>query len=212
MAGNVVCGCEWTIVYNFRADICWKIVKLADWYKHNLIYMMHCVDLFYLLHSFSGVTFSHVVGGYFWSCVTLPRDFFLTNLVTYQFFPWVVFFISMFKQDFNEWKKMLLMQCLLPLAETLWHHYGRDGVANHRHLDGLLNRLLGQLLFPEEHVSSINKFNPIQSTVCSGVDQRKHQSSTPLAFGRGIHRWPVNETKNSQHLACGRSIPATYGG
>ena len=30
------------------------------------------------------------------------------------------------------------------------------------------------------------------STVCSGVDQRKHQSSESLAFVRGIHRWPVN--------------------
>ena len=29
-------------------------------------------------------------------------------------------------------------------------------------------------------------------TVCSGVDQRKHQSSTWLAFVRGTHRWPVN--------------------
>ena len=28
------------------------------------------------------------------------------------------------------------------------------------------------------------------STVCSGADQRKHQSS--LAFVRGIHRWPVD--------------------
>ena len=26
----------------------------------------------------------------------------------------------------------------------------------------------------------------------SGADQRKHQSSTSLAFARGIHRWPVN--------------------
>ena len=30
------------------------------------------------------------------------------------------------------------------------------------------------------------------STVCSGGDQRKHQSSASLAFVRGIHRWPVN--------------------
>ena len=29
-------------------------------------------------------------------------------------------------------------------------------------------------------------------SVCSGADQRKHQSSTSLAFVRGIHRWPVN--------------------
>ena len=30
------------------------------------------------------------------------------------------------------------------------------------------------------------------STVYSGADQRKHQSSASLAFVRGIHRWPVN--------------------
>ena len=30
------------------------------------------------------------------------------------------------------------------------------------------------------------------STVCSGADQRKHQSSALLDFVRGIHRWPVN--------------------
>ena len=30
------------------------------------------------------------------------------------------------------------------------------------------------------------------STVCSGADQRKHQSSVSLAFVRGIHWWPVN--------------------
>ena len=29
------------------------------------------------------------------------------------------------------------------------------------------------------------------SIVCSGIDQRKHQSSASLAFVRGIHRWPV---------------------
>ena len=30
------------------------------------------------------------------------------------------------------------------------------------------------------------------STVCSGVDQRKLQSSPSLTFFGGIHRWPVN--------------------
>ena len=29
------------------------------------------------------------------------------------------------------------------------------------------------------------------STVCSGADQRTHQSFASLAFVRGIHRWPV---------------------
>ena len=32
----------------------------------------------------------------------------------------------------------------------------------------------------------------VYSTVCSNADQWKHQSSTSLAFVRGIHRWPVN--------------------
>ena len=32
----------------------------------------------------------------------------------------------------------------------------------------------------------------VYSTVCSGADQRKHQSSAWLAFLRVIHRWPVN--------------------
>ena len=32
----------------------------------------------------------------------------------------------------------------------------------------------------------------VYSTVYSGADQRKHQSSASLAFVRGIHRWPMN--------------------
>ena len=32
----------------------------------------------------------------------------------------------------------------------------------------------------------------VYSTVYSGTDQRKHQSSASLAFVRGIHRWPMN--------------------
>ena len=36
----------------------------------------------------------------------------------------------------------------------------------------------------------------VYSTVYSGVDQRKHRSSTSPAFVRGIHRWPVNSPHN----------------
>ena len=34
------------------------------------------------------------------------------------------------------------------------------------------------------------------STVCSCAGQRKHQSSTPLAFVRGSHRWLVDSPHN----------------
>ena len=50
--------------------------------------------------------------------------------------------------------------------------------------------------------SQITSLTIVYSTVYSGADQRKHQSSASLAFVRGIHRWPVNsphkwpETRN----------------
>ena len=40
--------------------------------------------------------------------------------------------------------------------------------------------------------SLITSLTIVYSTVYSGADQRKHQSSASLAFVRGIHRWSVN--------------------
>ena len=40
--------------------------------------------------------------------------------------------------------------------------------------------------------SQITSLSTVYSTVYSGTDQRKHQSSVSLAFVRGIHRWPAN--------------------
>ena len=40
--------------------------------------------------------------------------------------------------------------------------------------------------------SHITSFTIVYSTVYTGADQRKHQSSASLAFVRGIHRGPVN--------------------
>ena len=40
--------------------------------------------------------------------------------------------------------------------------------------------------------SQITSLTIVYSTVYSGTDQRKCQSSASLAFVRGIHRWPVN--------------------
>ena len=40
--------------------------------------------------------------------------------------------------------------------------------------------------------SQITNLTIVYSTVYSGADQRKHQSSASLAFVRRIHRWPVN--------------------
>ena len=40
--------------------------------------------------------------------------------------------------------------------------------------------------------SQITGISIVCSTVCSGGDQRKQQSSTSLDFVTGIHRWPVD--------------------
>ena len=40
--------------------------------------------------------------------------------------------------------------------------------------------------------SQITSLNIVHSNVYLGTYQRKHQSSAPLAFEWGIHRWPVN--------------------
>ena len=42
--------------------------------------------------------------------------------------------------------------------------------------------------------SQITGVSIVYSTVCSGADQRKHQSSASLALVRGIHRWPMNSS------------------
>ena len=46
--------------------------------------------------------------------------------------------------------------------------------------------------------SQITSLTIVYSTVYSDADQRKHQSSTSLAFVRGIHRGPVNSRTNGQ--------------
>ena len=39
------------------------------------------------------------------------------------------------------------------------------------------------------------------STVCPGADQRKHQSSASLAFGREIHRFLSQRTSNAENVS-----------
>ena len=46
--------------------------------------------------------------------------------------------------------------------------------------------------------SQITSVSIVYSTVSSGVDQGKHQSSALQAFVRGIDRWPVNSPTKGQ--------------
>ena len=63
-----------------------------------------------------------------------------------------------------------------------------------------IHHILGQLWLPLHYsdvimsaiTSQFTSFTIVYSTIYSGIDQGKHQSSTSLALVRGIHRWPVN--------------------
>ena len=56
----------------------------------------------------------------------------------------------------------------------------------------LLNQTDAITVIMKTMASQITSVSSVYTTVYSGVDQRKHQSSASLAFVRGIHRWAVN--------------------
>ena len=62
------------------------------------------------------------------------------------------------------------------------HHMG----LGNPHLEHYSDVIMGTM------ASQITSASIVYSHVCSGADQRKHQSSASLAFVRGIHQWPVN--------------------
>ena len=62
---------------------------------------------------------------------------------------------------------------------------GASGVTNH-FLWHYSDVIMGMM------ASQITSLTIIYSTVYSGADQRKHQSSASLAFVRRIYRWPMN--------------------
>ena len=56
--------------------------------------------------------------------------------------------------------------------------------------------LVSQWCIMSAMVSQITSLTIVYSTIYSGTDQRKHQSSTSLAFVQGIHRWPLDSPHN----------------
>ena len=64
--------------------------------------------------------------------------------------------------------------------------WARNPVGNRTYLGHYSDVIMGTV------ASQITSLTIVYSTVYSGADARKHQSSASLAFMRGIHRWPVN--------------------
>ena len=68
-----------------------------------------------------------------------------------------------------------------------WRNYGASCANFHHHnMCHYCDFIMGAM------ASQITSLIIVHSTVYSGSDQRKHQSSASLAFVRRIHRWPVN--------------------
>ena len=70
------------------------------------------------------------------------------------------------------WNPLLHYQSREVYGQTIRHHY--------------CDVIIGTM------ASQITNLTIVYSTVYSGTDQRKHQSSASLAFVRGFHRGPVN--------------------
>ena len=69
------------------------------------------------------------------------------------------------------------------IGETTLKNMGRSIILTH-YSDIIMGAMASQ----------ITSLMIVYSTVYSGADQRKHQSSTSLAFVQGIHQWPVNSS------------------
>ena len=65
---------------------------------------------------------------------------------------------------------------------TIWFFYYTANCPLNQYYDVIMGAMASQ----------ITRLTTVYSTVYSGADQRKRQSSTSLAFVREIHRWPVN--------------------
>ena len=82
---------------------------------------------------------------------------------------------------FSKWRDAILFLLYFTTTSLQWRHNGRNGVLNHQP-------------------------HGFYSTVYSGADQRKHQSSVSPAFVWGIRRSPVNSPQKMASNAVNVSI------
>ena len=89
--------------------------------------------------------------------------------------------IAQYHYQVRWWKKYAI-QILLALVITQSNISQHDKVTICHHNDVIMSA----------KASQITSLTIVCSTVYSGTDERKQQSSASLAFVSGIHRWPVN--------------------
>ena len=130
----------------------WGNSIVKEWFSQKV---MQSFDVFYIARLHRRVTS-------FWCAIAVPDSVFRwLSYCRSMIFPIKIMNtnITHYRQHWNCAVDMSLEYIGVTLQ---WRHNERDGVSNHRRLQG------------------------------SGADERKHQSFATLAFVRGIHRWPGN--------------------
>ena len=113
-----------------------------------------------------------------------------------------------FKSIFELWGKQcgFYITLLSAIFIVVWYPFTKVWTSNRMHMRSLFESgksfsKISKIFFCMYHysdlimstvASQIISVWSVYSTVCSGPDQRKHQSSASLAFVRRIHMWPVN--------------------
>ena len=96
---------------------------------------------------------------------------------------------------------LLMHWCYIFLALTHQFHVGKLGEITSTSLQGQWVERVKFYTTASNHysdiimgvmASQITSLTIVYSTIYSGTDQRKHQSSASMAFVWGIHRWLVN--------------------
>ena len=114
-----------------------------------------------------------------WFDSNLKSMFMLTRLTIMH--PWLVWI----GKPSHRWWHMIHWRIYAPprLESCAIDLYGKHHLYGH-YCDVIMGPMASQII----------SLTIVYSTVHSGADQGKHQSSASLAFAWGIHRWPVNSS------------------
>ena len=107
-----------------------------------------------------------------------------TLLYGYLIFKWIV--VTSPKEWFSGQHALLPEAVYVQMLTNSWEwaiDLWQTSCLGHRHYNDVIMSTMA---------SQITSVSIVYSTVCSGADQRKHQSSMALAFVQGIHQWLVH--------------------
>ena len=93
---------------------------------------------------------------------------------------------------FDDWNEAYTEFCILGRS---CYSYQFDSLAQNHQVMSWQSFYYGDVIMGTMG-SQITSLTIVYSTVYSGADQRKHQSSASLSFVRGIHRGQVNSPHN----------------